>query len=104
MRQFDVFPNPIVRARRIFPFVVLLQSDRATGGRERVVAPMALPATIPNRNDRLALNVTVDGRAFVVMIPFMTNLRASDLSKPSTNLAVERDRIIAALDYLFLGF
>lgn len=50
------------------------------------------------------MNVTVDGRALVVMMPFMTNVRASDLSKPSTNLAVERDRIIADLDYLFLGF
>ena len=104
MRQFDVFPNPIVQARRVLPFVIPLQSDRATGGRERVVAPLALSSAVPDRNDRLALNVDVDGRALVLLIPFMTNVRASDLPKPSTNLASERDRIIAALDYLFLGF
>jgi hypothetical protein len=69
-----------------------------------VVAPLALPSAVPDRNDRLALNVEVDGRALVLMIPFMTNVRASDLSKPSVNLAGERDRIISALDYLFLGF
>ena len=40
MRQFDVFANPIVRVRRAMPFVVLLQSDRARTGRDRVVAPM----------------------------------------------------------------
>ena len=97
MRQFDVFPNPIVRARRTLPFVILLQSDRATGGRERVVAPLALPSTMPERNDRLALNVEVDGRSLILLVPFITNLRASDLSNPTTNLGSEHDRIIAAL-------
>ena len=41
MAQFDVFVNPIVAARRAYPFVAVLQSDLADTGRDRIVAPLA---------------------------------------------------------------
>ena len=35
MRQFDVFDNPVPKARRALPLVVILQSNLADTGRER---------------------------------------------------------------------
>jgi hypothetical protein len=38
MTQFEVFANPVARARASYPFIVMLQADVARGGRERAVA------------------------------------------------------------------
>jgi hypothetical protein len=47
MAQFDVLENPIPRARRAPPLVMILQSDLAETGRDRVVAPLAPEAAMP---------------------------------------------------------
>jgi hypothetical protein len=38
------------------------------------------------------------------MVPLLTTVRVADLRRAVANLAAEHDRIVAALDYLFLGF
>ena len=43
MSQFDVFENLITRARRAYPFVVVLQAEVADTGRDRIVAPARAP-------------------------------------------------------------
>jgi hypothetical protein len=104
MRQFDVFTNPIVLRRRQLPFVVLLQSDRATTGRDRVIAPMAPRHLLPPLGLRLIPAVDLDGCEMGVLVPGLVTVAARDLRAPVTNVEEARDRIIAALDYLFLGF
>jgi hypothetical protein len=47
MTQFEVFANPVARARASYPFIVMLQADVAGGGRERAVAPVAPRAAFP---------------------------------------------------------
>jgi hypothetical protein len=75
MIQLEVFANPLVRARRAFPYAVVLQSDVSVQGREE----------------------------FIVLMPWMTNVPASELRKPVADLASFRDRIVDAIDWLFLG-
>ena len=104
MRQFDVFPNPIAGQRRQLPFVVLLQSDRARTGRDRVVAPMAPRILLPPLGLRLIPAVAVGGREMGILIPGLVAMAANDLRASVANVEGARDDIIAALDYLFLGF
>ncbi|HTG21320.1 MAG TPA: hypothetical protein VK681_14870 [Reyranella sp.] len=75
--QLDVFPNPLGRARRAFPYVVVLQADIATLGRER--------------------------REFVLLMPSMTNVPVTELRGLAGNLDAFRDRIVDAIDWTFLG-
>lgn len=103
MRQFDVFTNPIVRVRRAMPFVVLLQSDRARTGRDRVVAPIALRGHLPPLGLRLIPAVVIDGREFGILIPGLAAVRTAELTNLIANIDEFRDRIVAALDQLFLG-
>jgi toxin CcdB len=103
MRQFDVFPNPIARLRRYLPLVVLLQSDRAKTGRDRVIAPMAPRSTLPPLGLRLIPAVSIEGRELGVLIPGLATIAAIDLRAAVANIDFARDDIIAALDYLFLG-
>jgi len=104
MRQFDVLANPIPRARRAMPFVMILQSDLIETGRDRVVAPLSPSAAMPSLAGRLIPIVMVSESAYAVLVPSLTTMPATDLRQVVGNLEHDRDRIIAALDYLFLGF
>jgi toxin CcdB len=104
MRQFDVLDNPVPRARRALPFVAILQSDLAETGPDRVVAPLAPRAAMPALAGRLIPIVKVENRDYALLVPSLTTLPAIDLQHVVANLADERMRILAALDYLFIGF
>jgi hypothetical protein len=58
LRQFDVLANPISRAGELLPFVVILQSDLADTGRDRVVAPLTPQGEIPRLAGRLIPIIT----------------------------------------------
>lgn len=103
MTQFDVFANPITRARRAYPFVVVLQSDLANTGRERIVAPLVPRARLPGTAGRLTPHVQVAEIDHVLLVPSMAAIAAADLREVRGHLVAYRDAIIAALDYLFLG-
>jgi toxin CcdB len=104
MPQFDVLANPIPRARRALPFVMILQSDLIETGRDRVVAPLAPSANMPPLAGRLIPVITLRESAYALLVPSLTTMPAADLHQVVANLANDRDRIMAALDYLFLGF
>ena len=104
MRQFDVFENPIPRARRALPFVAILQSSLADTGRERVVAPLAPRDAMPPLAGRLIPTVTVEDREYAVLVPSLAALPVADLRQVIATIAQDRERILAALDYLFTGF
>jgi toxin CcdB len=103
MKQHDVFENPIAAARRAYPFVVVLQSDLADTGRERIVAPLAPRAKLAGTVGRMTPHVKVAGSDYVLLVPSLAAVRAADLRKSKGNLASHRTEIVAALDYLFLG-
>ncbi|HEU0030805.1 MAG TPA: CcdB family protein [Kofleriaceae bacterium] len=103
MAQLDVFVNPISAARRAYPFVVVLQSDVADTGRERIVAPLAPRARLSGTRGRLTPHVMVAGTEYVLFVPRLTAVAVADLRDMRDQLKSYRDEIVAALDYLFLG-
>jgi toxin CcdB len=103
MAQFDVFVNPIPGARRVYPYVAVLQSDLASTGRERIVAPLAPKARLTGTVGRMTPHVRVANVDHVLLIPSMAAIAAADLRESRGQLLAYRDAIVAALDYLFLG-
>ena len=103
MSQFDVFENPIARARRAYPYVVVLQADLADTGRERIVAPLAPRARLTGTAGRLTPHVKVANVDHVLLVPSLAALPAAELRELRGQLTAYRDQIVAALDYLFLG-
>ena len=103
MSQFDVFENPIARARRAYPFVVVLQADLAGTGRDRIVAPLAPRARLTGSAGRLTPHVQVAGVDHVLLVPSLAAMPVGDLRELRGQLSPYRTEIIAALDYLFLG-
>jgi toxin CcdB len=101
--QFDVFDNPITRARRAYPFVVVLQADLADTGRDRIVAPLAPRARLTGTAGRLTPHVKIGNIDHVVLVPSLAAVHADDLREPRGQLSAYRAELVAALDYLFLG-
>ncbi len=101
--QLEVFPNPLVRARRAYPYVVVLQADIAALGRERIIAFLAPRAEIGPVAGRLMPVVEMSGREFVLLMPSLTNVPVTELRRPVGTLAAFRDRIVEAIDWTFLG-
>lgn len=103
MAQFDVFVNPIAQARRVYPYVAVLQADVADTGRERIVAPLVPRSRLPGTVGRLTPHVRVSDLDHVLLVPRMAAIAAADLRELRGRLTSHRDAIVAALDYLFLG-
>jgi len=103
MTQFDVFANPVTRARRAYPYVVVMQADVAQIGRDRVVAPTAPRDAFPAIPGRLTPVVTVKRKEFVLLVTSLTTIPARSLGTAATSLADRREDILAAIDYLFFG-
>jgi toxin CcdB len=103
MAQFDVFVNPIVRARRTYPFVVTLQSDLAHTARDPIVAPLVPFRLMPKVISRVTPVVVLDGVEHMVLVPALTGMRSRDLTEHHASLASARSELLGAIDYLFFG-
>lgn len=98
-----MFDNPIPQARRAFPFVVVLQSEIADTGRDRIVAPLVPRTRMMGTIGRLTPVVKVAGVDHVLLVPRMSSVAATDLRAAKDKLLAYRSEIAASLDYLFIG-
>ncbi|HEX4240782.1 MAG TPA: CcdB family protein [Steroidobacteraceae bacterium] len=103
MIQFDVFQNPITRARTAYPLVVVLQSDATSSRRNVIVAPLVPSTALAKVAGRLTPIVSIDGQKWVVLVPSLAGVRGPDLGKFTGSLAGARDALLAAVDFLFFG-
>ena len=101
--QLEVFPNPLVRARRVYPYVVVLQADIATLGGERVIAFVVARNQLGPGSGRLMPVVEIAGQEFVVLMPSITNVPVAELRRPVGDLTAYRSKIVDAIDWMFIG-
>lgn len=101
--QLEVFPNPLVRARRVYPYVVVLQADISASGRDRVIAFLVARRQIGPVAGKLTPVVEIGGQEFVVLMPSITNVPVVELRRAVGDLTAYRSKIVDALDWLFLG-
>jgi toxin CcdB len=102
-RQFDVVgnPDPLEAVHR--PYLVVLQSDLASGLTSTVVAPL-VPRDQMKGADRLNPLVPVEGREYWLATHELFAVDQRVLRTRVATLADHRDAIIAALDFVFIGF
>jgi toxin CcdB len=103
MAQFEVYANPVHRARGAYPFIVVLQADLAETGWERAVAPVAPSSAFPTIPGRLTPLVKIAGETFVLLVTSLTTIPTQGFGHSVASLADRREDILAAIDYLFFG-
>jgi hypothetical protein len=99
--QFEVFPNPLTKARSAYPYVVVLQADIAVLGRDRLIAFLAPLERVGAVGGRLLPVVEIDKRSFVVLMPSITNVPVTALRGSVGNLQAFRDSILDAIGWTF---
>ena len=102
-RQFDVIanPDPVEAAHR--PYLVVLQSDLVSGLATTVVAPL-VPREQMRGAQRLNPLLPVAGQEFWLATHELFAVDQRILGGRVATLADRRDEIIAALDFIFIGF
>lgn len=100
-RQFDVFRNPLRRAKEERPFFVVVQSDRIDS-LSRVCVPLIADRFL-KPSPRLNPPFDVSGQRCYFHPVEMITLPVRVLRSPIANLDADRDRLIAAIDLVFTG-
>lgn len=102
MRQFDVYRNPSPNSIARAPLLLVLPNKHFLDLPVTLVAPLIAP---PLMRPMTRLNpVFVVGESeYVLSVLELANIRVSQLKTHVANLEAERDRIVAALDFLFTG-
>lgn len=110
MAQFTVYRNTAYRNNNPaqnngIPYLLDVQSDLLDVLQTRVVVPLALPGILAGKGmQRLSPLFEVEGQTVVMLTPELAGIHVRLLGPEVTSLSAERDRIIAALDFVFLGW
>jgi toxin CcdB len=102
-RQFDVVANPDPMEATCRPYLVVLQSDLVSGLTSTVVAPL-VPREQMKGAQRLNPLLPVEGQDYWLATHEMFAVDQRILRGKVATLAQHRDAIIAALDFIFVGF
>ena len=102
-RQFDIVRNPEGDDAAHRPYLIILQSDLISGLRSTIVVPLVVRREIVGAK-RLNPLVVVNGEELWLAMHELFAIDRRMLGKPVASLDAEHDSIMAAIDFLFLGY
>ena len=105
MTQFAVYRNKSPRSKSIYPFLVDIQSDLLDELQTRVVIPLTKASALakkPLSNVTPALKF--EGDSYLLITPQLAGVARTDLGGSIGSLAEQRQVIVAAVDFLLMGF
>ena len=105
MAQFTVYRNKSQRTRSTFPLLLDVQSDLLDQLHTRVVIPLTKTSALAKKPlSNLTPALKFDGETYVLVTPQLAGIARSDLGAPAGSVAGQRQAILAALDFLLVGF
>ena len=104
MPQFDVYENPSVAQRVVFPFLVQIQNEQLSIFSTRRVMPLqhlkVVPSALPRR---LSQSVLIEGENLYRAAHFVAAIHTKMLGRPVAGLVGETNVILDALDAVVSG-
>ncbi len=102
VNQYDVFKYKPIGAKSAFSYLIVLQSVHTSPLNSVIVAPIAKvePAY---RMEKLHIPITVDGKAFCIVMPELGSYPAKLLKDFVLNSEELHEDVMAAIDLLFAG-
>jgi toxin CcdB len=105
MAQFSVYRNKSPRSKTIFPLLVDVQSDLLEDLQTRVVVPLSKVAALTRKPvSQLTPVLEFEQTSYVLVTPQLAGIARSELGAVAGSVVKSRDTIIAALDFLLMGF
>jgi toxin CcdB len=105
MTQFALYRNRNPTSQARFPFLLDIQSDLLEVLSTRVVVPLE-PATAAARARSMQTLTPIlkfEGKEYQMLTPQVAGIPARELGAVAGDLTSERDKIIAAVDFLLSG-
>jgi toxin CcdB len=103
--QFAVHRNKNPQSKSTFPLLVDVQSDLLEELNTRVVIPLTKAAGLARKPlSHLTPALLFDGDTYLLMTPQLAGIARADLGPQAGTLLDQRERIVAAVDFLLSGF
>jgi toxin CcdB len=103
--QFTVYRNKNARSKTLFPLLVDVQSDLLEDLQTRVVIPLSKVAALTRKPvSQLTPLIEFEESSYVLVTPQLAGVARSELGIAAGSVAQSRDVILAAMDFLLLGF
>ena len=104
VRRFDVYPNPSRTSSRAVPYLLVVQSDLLDDMDTCVVVPLAREQAAQRAaSERLNPKLAVGDEGVIALTQLLAAVPMTSLRQRVTNLDAQRDAILRALDFLFIG-
>ncbi len=104
MAQFSLYRNRNPASRTRYPLLLDIQSDLLEQLATRAVVPLAPTGAARARSMRtLTPILKFEGKEFLMLTPQVAGIPARELGPVAGNLAADRNKIIAAVDFLVSG-
>lgn len=104
MAQFDVYHNPNEETNQIVPYLLDIQADLLDNLATRVVVPLITASTVGKPIKYLNPKFQIDDITVLMSTAELAGVPVSAIGEKVDSLKEQRDKIIAALDFLFVGF
>ena len=104
MAQFDVYRNNNRDFNRTTPYLLDIQADLFNHFGSRVVAPLVLSSKVIKIVKHLNPQFKIEDKELVLVISDLATVPVNLLTTRVTSLSDKCSEIIAALDFLFMGF
>ncbi len=105
MSQFTAYQNKNAQTKKSIPFLLDVQTDLLDELQTRVVVPLtAIEKNITKPMPRLTPLLKIDGENYLMLTPQLAGINKKELGKPVADLSNSRAEIVAALDFLVMGF
>jgi len=104
MAQFDICLNPNPDSAPAIPYLLEVQSNLLEPVSTRVVVPLALLSERGQPAKYLNPQFEIEGVQVVMVTEQIAGIPKRALGKRLLSLAVQRDQIMDAIDFLFRGF
>ena len=103
IRQFEVFPNPSSRSRKVIPFVVALQSHFLEALDTVIVAPLMRYPSDAKANE-VMVEIELSDERLMLDLSSLANIERTLLKTARGDLLRHEYDICRALERLFTGF
>ncbi|MVF12287.1 plasmid maintenance protein CcdB [Ketobacter sp. MCCC 1A13808] len=104
MAQFVAYKNPNSRTKKLFPYLLDIQSNLLDDIRTTIVIPLSPESLSGNAAiSKLCPKIDIEGKVFVAMTQQIAGVDRSTLGKEAYDLSTYRSEIIAALDFIVSG-
>ncbi|MEZ5495144.1 MAG: CcdB family protein [Pseudomonadales bacterium] len=105
MPQFAAYQNKNTQTKKLFPFLLDVQSDLLNELQTRVVIPLtSVEKNTAKQISRLTPLLKIDGENYLMLTPQLAGINKKELGKFAADLSNSRTEIVEALDFLVTGF